>query len=207
MFAVVMAALAFASYWTVHIDYPSNRAEFERIDSQFRATIHDFYAAHNLSEPTVWSVVTADGAYFGLRPRGTLADVAAPMLAPDLSKELQARTAPISAATHKTLRAHHNELWHLQPDLTTRKEDPMPRRYSIMRIDVVDPPRDDDYEAAMNQIVRELSANGVETLAFFSSYGDGDYHYIFSSEKPIHVPALQGFGKTRDVAIKRLEIR
>jgi len=83
----------------------------------------------------------------------------------------------------------------------------MPRKYSMMRVDIVSPPRDDDYETAMKQLVRELSADGVETLAFFSSYGDGAYHYIFSSEKPIRVRALKGFGETRDVSIASVDVR
>ena len=189
---------AAAAYWTVHIDLPANRAEFQQIDAQFDAAVRDFYAAHNLTPPPVWRIVTADGAYIGLRPRGTMADVAAPQLAADLSKELQEKTAPISAATHKILRGHHSELWHLQPDLTTYST---PHKYAVMRVDLVNPPRNDDYETAMKQLVSEMSANGVETLAFFSSYGDGAYHYIFMSEKPIHVRTLKGFGKTRDVAI------
>ncbi len=198
---------AVASYWTAHIDFPANRTEFERIDAQFTAAIHEFYAAHHLSPPTVWRLVTADGAYIGLRPRGTMADLASPQLPADLSKELNAKTAPISEATHKILRAHHSELWRLEPDLTTRRDDPLPRKYSMMRVDVVSPPRNDDYEKAMKQLVQELAARGVETIGFFSSYGDGAYHYIFSSEKPIRVRALKGYGETRDVAITTLEIR
>lgn len=198
--------LAAAAYWTVHIDFPANRVEFERVDAQFDAATREFYAAHNLTPPTVWRIVTAGGAYIGLRPRGTMADVATPQLPSDLSKELQAKTAPISEATHKILRAHHSELWHLQPDLTTRTDD-VPRKFSLMRVDTPKPPHAGDYETAMKQLVKELSANGVETLAFFSSYGDGAYHYIFLSDKPIQVRKLKGFGETRDVAIASLEIR
>jgi len=201
MLSLLFAA---AAYWTVHSDLPANRPEFERIDAQFDTAVREFYAAHTLTPPAVWRIVTADGAYMGLRPRGTMADVAAPQLPPDLSKELQARTAPISAATHKILRAHHSELWHLEPDLTTTST---AKKYSVMRIDVVDPPRNEDYEAAMKQLVHELSGDGVETLAWFSSYGDGAYHYIFTSDKPMHVRKLRGFGTSRDIAITSLEIR
>ena len=204
MLSLLFAA---AAYWTVHIDIPADRAEFQRIDAQFDTTVRDFYAAHSLAPPAVWRIVTADGAYMGLRPRGTMADVATPQLPADLSKELQTRTAPISAATHQILRAHHSELWHLEPDLTTRVIDAPPRTYSLMRVDIPAPPRNDEYETAMKQLVRDLSANGVETMAFFSSYGDGAYHYIFSSDKPIHVRALKGFGETHDFAIRSLEIR
>lgn len=198
MLSLLFAAAAF---WTVHIDDPADRLQFERIDNQFDAATREFYAAHNLTAPAVWHIVTADGAYIGLRPKGTMADVAAPTLPPDLSKELQTKTAPISAATHKVLRAHHSELWHLQGD----SADP-PKEFAIMRTDTVDPPRDDEYEAEMKKLVAELSADGVQTIGFFSSYGDGAYHYIFSSDKPLHVRKLKGFGSTRDVAIAHLEV-
>jgi len=69
------------------------------------------------------------------------------------------------------------------------------------------PPKDDDYESAMKQLLADLSSQGIETLAFFSSYGDGAYHYIFFSDKPLHVRTLRGFGRTRDVAVTRLEVR
>jgi len=204
MLSLLFAA---ASYWTAHIDFPANRPQFERIDARFNAAIHEFYAVHHLTQPTVWRLVTGDGAYIGLRPRGTLADLATPQLPADLSKELNATTAPISDATHKILRAHHSELWRLEPDLTTRRDDALPRKYWMMRIDIVSPPRDDEYEKSMKQLVLELAANGVDTIGFFSTYGDGAYHYIFSSDKPIRVRTLKGFGKTRDVPIAALEIR
>ncbi|HJT17130.1 MAG TPA: hypothetical protein VJ853_07075 [Thermoanaerobaculia bacterium] len=199
MLSLLFAA---AAYWTVHIDFPADRAQFDRVDDQYQAAIRAFYAAHNQSAPAVWRIVTADGAYLGLRPKGTMADVAAPSLPADLSKELLSKTAPISDATHRILRAHHSEIWHLE----SGSADP-PKQLAIMRTDVVDPPRDDEYESAMKKLIGELSASGVQTIGFFSSYGDGAYHYIFSSDKPLHVPKLQGFGSTRDVAVTKIEIR
>jgi len=201
MLSLLFAA---AAYWTVHIDFPSNRPEYGRIDAQFNSTIRDFYAAHNMTPPVVWHIVTADGAYIGLRPRGTMTDVATPQLPPDLSKDLQTKTAPISEATHKILRTHHSELWHLESDLTTAEA---PKKYAVMRVDMVEPPRDDDYENAMKTLVKELAANGIDTIGFFSSYGDGAYHYIFSSDKPFKVRSLKGFGSSRDFAITSLETR
>lgn len=80
-------------------------------------------------------------------------------------------------------------------------------KFQMMRTDMVAPPRDDEYEAAMKKLVGELSATGVETLGFFSSYGDGAYHYIFSSDKPLRVRKLKDFGSTRDVAIEDFDMR
>ena len=85
--------------------------------------------------PTVWKIVTVDGAYIGLRPRGSLTDFDKSSLSPDLAKELQSKTAPISESIHKTLRAHHSEIWQLQPELRTGAENPMPHEYSMMRVD------------------------------------------------------------------------
>ena len=201
MLSLLFAA---AAYWTVHIDYPANRHEYERIDAQYNSAIRDFYIAHNMEPPAVWHFVTADGAYIGLRPRGSMTDVATPQLPSDLSKELQAKTAPISAATHNVLRGHHSELWHLEPDFTTAET---PKKYAVLRIDVVNPPRDDDYENAMKNLVKELASNGIETIGFFSSYGDGGYHYIFSSDKPFKVRSLKGFGTTHDFAVTSLGTR
>src|SRR5881409_1200340 len=113
--------------------------------------------------PTVWRIVTIDGAYLGLRPRGTLADFDKSSLTPELTKELQAKTNPISERIHQTLRAHHSEIWRLQPELSTRTENPMPRNFSMMRTDFVAPPKDGAYETAMKELVRELATNGVET--------------------------------------------
>jgi hypothetical protein len=203
---LLAAVLSTATYWTVHIDIPSDRAEYERIDREDAEARRDFYSAHNLSLPTVWKIVTSDGAYFGLRPRGTLADLDKPSITPELAKELQAKTNPISERIHKTLRTHHSEIWRLQQELSTRADNPMPRKYSMMRTDFVAPPKDAAYETGMKELVRELAMNGVETLAFFASYGDGAYHYIFSSEKPIKVRKLSGLADTRDVAISRVEI-
>jgi hypothetical protein len=59
----------------------------------------------------------------------------------------------------------------------------------------------------MKELVKELATNGIETIGFFSSYGDGAYHYIFSSDKPMKVRSLKGFGNTQDTAITRLERR
>jgi len=204
---LLAAVLSSPAYWSVHIDYPSDRAEYERIDSEDLATRRDFYSSRDLSMPTVWRIVTSDGAYLGLRPRGSLGDFDKSALTPELTKELQAKTNPISERIHKTLRTHHSEIWRLQPELSTRAENPMPRKYSMMRIDLVAPPKDAAYEAGMKDLVRHLAANGVETLAFFASYGDGAYHYIFSSEKPIKVRKLTALADTRDVAISRVEIR
>jgi len=200
------AAIASGSYWSMHIDFPSDRAAYERIDMQDAEISRAFYSEHNVTAPTVWRLITSDGAYIGLRPRGTLADFETSSLSPDLAKELQAKTAPISEAIHKTLRAHHSEIWRLQPKLSTRAENPTPRNYSLLRRDVVPPPRNAEYESAMKELIGECSANGVETLAFFASYGDGAYHYIFSSQKPIRVRKLNGLAETRDVAVK-VEIR
>ncbi|HUJ13703.1 MAG TPA: hypothetical protein VL284_07915 [Thermoanaerobaculia bacterium] len=201
MLSLLFAA---AAYWTVHIDVPRDHAAFERIDAQYDAAVRDFYESHRLAAPALWRIATADGAHIALRPRGTMAELAAPQLPAGLANELQTKTAPISDATHKTLRAHHSEIWHVESDLTNFTK---AKKYAMLRTDLVQPPNDDAYDSEMKQIVTELAANGIETLGFFSSYGDGAYHYIFTSDKPVHVRTLPKFCTTHDVKIRSIEIR
>lgn len=205
-FAIVaVGLLAFAAsaadlpkYWTVHIDHPKDRAAYEKLERQFNETLRDFYAANHIAQPPVVRIMTADGYYFGLRPKATLADIEKPSpLGPELEKQLQPKTAPISADTHKTLRDHHNEIWRIERDLTTAAEI-TPRKYALLRNDVVSPPKDEEYDAAMKQLVKELS--GVEVVAFFSAYGDGSYRYLFLSDSPIKVPVLKGLAETHDAS-------
>ena len=128
-----------------------------------------------------------------------LADIEKPSaLGPDLAKQLQAKTAPISEETHKTLREHHNEIWQVDRDLTTAGEI-APHKYAVLRIDIVAPPRDGAYNAAMKQLIRELT--GFEVVAFFSVYGDGSYRYLFLSDSPIHVRTLKRLARTRDADV------
>ena len=47
MLRLLLAAatlLSTPAYWTLHIDYPVDRAEYERIDTEDMATRRDFYA-------------------------------------------------------------------------------------------------------------------------------------------------------------------
>jgi hypothetical protein len=200
LFAAVLPAAELPRYWTVHIDVPSDRVSFDRLDQQFSDTIRDFYASNHFDPPVAIKLVSADGRYYGLRPRGTLADIEKPsILGADLAKQLQAKTAPISAKTHQTLREHHNEIWQVERDLTTAVEI-RPRRYAMLRTDLVTPPKDSDYEEAMKRLVRELT--GVEVVGFFSVYGDGSYRYLFLSDAPIKVRALKGLARTRDVPLR-----
>jgi hypothetical protein len=200
LIAFAASATDLAKYWTVHIDHPKDRAAYETLERQFNETIRDFYAANRVDQPATVKFVTDDGRYYGLRPRATLADIEKPSaLGLDLAKQLQAKTAPISAATHKTLRDHHNELWQIERDLTSATEI-APHKYAVMRTDIVSPPKNEEYEVAMKQLVKELS--GVEVVGFFSAYGDGSYRYLFLSDTPIKVRGLKGLADTHDVAAR-----
>jgi len=201
IFLVALTANAadLPKYWSIHIDHPSDRAAFEKLDREFTQTISDFYAANHLDAPAVITLVTADGRFYGLRPRNSLADFEKPSLDADLAKQLQAKTSPISEATHKTLRDHHNEIWRVERELTTATEI-VPHKYAMLRTDYVSPPNDAQYEAAMKQLIHELA--GVGVVAFFSVYGDGSHRYLFLSDSPIKVRTLKGLAETHDSTVR-----
>ena len=87
----------------------------------------------------------------------------------------------------------------VERDLTTATEI-TPHKYAVLRTDVVSPPNDEAYDGAMKELIRGLS--GVEVVAFFSSYGDGSYRYLFLSDAPIKVRRLRGLADTHDVAAR-----
>jgi hypothetical protein len=194
-------------YWTVHIDVAADRAAFEAVSREFSAAQRDFYAARGMERPPVMSFSTPDGSYYSLRPRGTFTDFDKPSpLGADAMKELQKKTAPISEATHKTLRAHHNEIWEIDRDLTKIGDEQAPK-YALMRTDYVKPPDDGAYEAAAKQLCADLAARGVRVVAFFSTYGDGAYRYLFLSDQPLKVPTVGKLAQTHDAtAMPRLDL-
>jgi hypothetical protein len=99
----IAAALALPKYWTVHIDTPraDARAEFEKTDVEFYGIQRDLYAEHHVDRPPV-VVFSADGVYYGLRPRAALADIEKPSTVPeDVRKLISEKTAPVSERTHR----------------------------------------------------------------------------------------------------------
>ena len=197
LIALAASAADLAKYWTVHIDHPKDRAAYEKLERQFNETIRQFYMANHIAQPPVVQITTDDGHYYGLRPKATLADIEKPSpLGPELEKQLQPITAPISADTHKTLRDHHNEIWRIERDVTTATEI-APHKYAMLRTDVVAPPNDEAYGDAMKELIRGL--RGVDVVAFFSAYGDGAYRYLFLSDAPIRIRTLK-LAETHDSA-------
>jgi hypothetical protein len=189
-------------YWTVHIDVAADRAAFESVSKEYSAAQRDFYAAHVAERPAVVHFSTPDGAYYSLRPRRTFSDFdKPPSLGADVMKELSAKTAPISAATHKILRTHHSEIWELDRELSDVGDGHAPR-YALLRSDSVTPPNDAEYEAAMKTLRQELVGQGVRVLAFSPAYGDGAYHYLFLSDEPLKVRTVGKLAETHDAAAK-----
>jgi hypothetical protein len=199
-FASTLSAADLPRYWSVHIDIPADRAGYEKIDREFAQTQRDFYAEHHVEFPPVINFDTADGAYYGLRPRGSLADFEKPSPLGDAAKELRTKLAPISAATHKLLRTHHNEIWQLDGDLTSFSSDRMPK-FVLLRTDRVTPPNDEAYGTAMKQLIDEVKASGAGVLAFFSVYGDGAYRYLFVSDQPLKIRTIGKLAQTRDETV------
>jgi hypothetical protein len=188
-------------YWTVHIDYAADRGEYERVEKEFSTVRRDFYAEHSAPRAPVTSFSTSGGVYYGLRPRGTFTDFDKPNPLGDAMKELQAKLAPISAATHKTLRKHHNEIWQIDPELTNIHREAAPK-YMLLRTDDVQPVNDEEYGKAMKVLRDEVVARNVGVLAFVSVYGDGSYRYIFMSDTPLKIRTVGKLAKTNDEVAK-----
>ena len=189
----VAAALALPKYWSVHIDTPRAevRTEFEKTDVEFYGIQRSIYAEHHVDWPPVFHF-SADGVYYGLRPRAALADIEKPSTVPDDVRKLIAeKTAPVSARTHPLLRTHHNEIWETDTDtsLVTSAAAPL---YMRLRFDDTIPGKEKDYDAVMKRVRAACEKSNVGILAFFSVYGDGSYRYLFTSEKPIDLRALLG---------------
>src|SRR5215472_17138268 len=91
----VAAALALPKYWSVHIDTPRAevRTEFEKTDVEFYGIQRDIYSEHHVDWPPV-THFSADGVYYGLRPRASLADIEKPLTVPeDVRKLIGEKTA------------------------------------------------------------------------------------------------------------------
>ena len=189
----VAATLALPKYWSVHIDTPRAevRQEFEKTDVEFYGIQRDIYSEHHVDWPPVMHF-SADGVYYGLRPRASLSDIEKPSTVPaDVRKLIGEKTAPVSARTHPLLRTHHNEIWETDTDTSVVTSAAAPR-YLRLRCDSTIPGKDNDYEAVMKRVRAACEKANVSILGFFSVYGDGSYRYLFMSEKPIDLRAILG---------------
>jgi hypothetical protein len=72
----------------------------------------------------------------------------------------------------------------------------------LLRIDDVRPVNDEEYGKAMNVLRDELVARDVAILAFFSSYGDGRYRYLFMSDTPLKIRTAGKLARTHDAVAK-----
>jgi hypothetical protein len=195
----IAAALALPKYWTVHIDTPraDARAEFEKTDVEFYGIQRDLYAEHHVDRPPV-VVFSADGVYYGLRPRASLADIEKPSTVPeDVRKLISEKTAPVSERTHALLRTHHNEIWQTDTDTSTIASAAAPK-FMRMRVDDVKPSRLHDYDEVMKRVRAACGKANVGILAFFSDYGDGTSRYLFTSDSPIDLRAIAGTSLMRE---------
>jgi hypothetical protein len=187
------AALTLPKYWTVHIDTPRPdvREAFEKTDVDYFGAIRDTYVEAHVEPPPI-VIFSANGAYYGLRPRASLSDIEKPSaLNADARKTLSQRTAPISERTHALLATHHNEIWETDPDLTSVTSSAAPR-FAKIRFDSVKPSKQKDYDDLMKRMKAACEKNGVGVLAFFSDYGTGENIYLFTSDAAIDLRKLFG---------------
>ena len=193
------AALTLPKYWTVHIDTPRPdvRAEFEKTDVEFYGIQRGIYAEHHVDWPTVVHF-SADGVYYGLRPRASLADIEKPSTVPeDVRKLISEKTAPVSERTHALLATHHNEIWESDTDLSTIAGTAAPK-FMLLRVDDVKPAKLRDYDEIMKNVRTACQKANVGIVAFFSVYGDGTNRYLFTSDSPIDLRAIVGSSLLRN---------
>jgi|GEM_PF-4138046 len=189
----VAAALALPKYWSVHIDTPRAevRTEFEKTDVEFYGIQRGIYAEHHVDWPPVVHF-SAEGVYYGLRPRATLSDIEKPSTVPDDVRKLIAeKTAAVSERTHPLLRTHHNEIWETDPDTTIVTGNAAPR-FMRLRSEETAPGKEKEYDAVMKRVRAACEKANVGILAFFAVYGDGSSRYLFMSDKPIDLRAILG---------------
>jgi len=187
------AALTLPKYWTVHIDTPrpEARAAFEQTDVEFYGIQRDIYAEHHVDRPPV-IVFSADGVYYGMRPRASLADIEKPSTVPaEVRKLIADKTAPVSERTHSLLLTHHNEIWETDTDTTTIASGAAPS-HMLLRKESTRPGKDREYGEVMKRVRAACEKGNVGILALYSTYGDGTYRYLFTSEAPIDLRALLG---------------
>jgi hypothetical protein len=201
MLAILFAvAAALPRYWSVHIDVPAQRAEFERIDREQARLRHDILVAHNIEPLPAFEISTADGKFMSFRPRQTMSEFDRPSSIPDeVRAEIQKKAGVLDDTIHRTLREHHNEIWELQR-VPTRVDSRRAPKYIRLRTDSVKPGSDRAYEAAMKRIADDCEKRGISVLAFWSAYGDGTYRTLFMSDTPVRVERLRGLVRsTREV--------
>jgi hypothetical protein len=192
-----------ARYWAVHIDTPRKGAmrDLELADADDARVRREVYSAHAIERPSLMMFTTDDGTVFTLRPRPALADFEKPSPLPeDVRKELSAKLAPISERAHQTLVTHHNEIWEVDAELTNDASPAAPK-FALLRTDRVVPANDKAYSDAMKTLCADLASRGISVVAFFSTYGDGAYRYLFLSDAPIRIAALRTLAETRDVIV------
>jgi hypothetical protein len=196
--ALLFAAAAFAAdlprYWAVHIDTPYTDAidTFESLGKQGTAMRYDIFRKHDVPIPAVWELSTADGVYFTFRPREAVIDFDHPLKQSDeIEKEIVSAVGAIDDRFHTTIRIHHNELWKLDPELTFLPARSAPR-FLRMRSETVKVTKWTEHDAAVKRVRAACEKAGVSMMTFFSSYGTGECHYLFLSEKPIDLRAIAG---------------
>jgi hypothetical protein len=168
--------------WTVHIDTVEKKSastfeSLEKREGELRRTI---YAAHKFTPPPSWKMVAADGVWYTLRGRASLADVEKPSGTPaEVTSELQAKITPMDPSFHAALREHHNEIWALDEE-TSFTGPPRDARWPVrnalrLRFDHIRPGAEADYELVLRKLRAGLEAAKapVALLAFESEYGDG----------------------------------
>jgi L-rhamnose mutarotase len=191
-FASSLSAADLPKYWSVHVDHVTDRVAYEELHKQEYAIQRDVLAAHNVPRTAGWKFSTSDGTYFNFRGRASTADLEKPSATPtDVRKEIDAKQASLEPRIHASLREHHNELWQTDTDVTSLPDTHAPK-FIRYRVDVVVPGKDEMYGDVQKAVRAVMEKHGVAVLALYGAYGDGAYHYLFMSDRPVDVKAIVG---------------
>ena len=163
MLALLFAvASALPRYWSVHIDAPAQRVEYQRIGREQATIRHEILKAHKIDPPAVFSISTADGKFMSFRPRKTMSEFDTPSSIPEeVRAEIQKKAGPLDDAIHRTITEHHNEIWELQR-VATRVDSRRAPKYIRFRTDYVKPGNDKAYEAAMKRLAEMFAAESAK---------------------------------------------
>jgi hypothetical protein len=177
--------------WTVHIDEvrPEKAAEFERLNIEENKGVHAILRQHSQPIAPVYEIMTTGAVYMSTRPRLSFTEFDTPSTVPEnVSKLLTTVTDPLDGPIHAALKYHHNEVWRFHETDSYIPEVPKHALSTPGYIQFVServiPGMEERYEALLDSLNAALKKSSYPwcVLMFSSSYGDGEYKYLWQAD-------------------------